>query len=307
MTSACGCEDGVYVMPESPEAPTKGFSMPYGQFGADDIIGSVDDIIGGVATGAYGHPGYGRPAAPGGYGHYGFHQRGYGRGYGTHGGIQGPPPWWLQEQAALADQAAQAQQFGAVMMGADIQAPVHPAALLPPGHPAAAHPMAPHGFHHGHHPHHGYMAQYGGFAAPSFDPEAHMRSLLAMRHAAALEPRPLTRSREYAIGFNNAPVGIVGGNTSILTASPQVPFKGRRLIIPSDVAGALQINTLVVGKNPALVSASPVSARAFTEQGVGVDLNMDTAQIAQLISLSLTNNSGAQVFVVPTIIGTAVE
>ncbi len=130
---------------------------------------------------------------------------------------------------------------------------------------------------------------------------------LKMRHAAALAPRPMMKSREYAIGFQNAPVAIAAAVTTVLRANPQVPFKGRRLIIPSDVAGALTINSFVIGKNPVLVSADPVSARAFTEIGVGVDLNMDTAQIAQVISLSMTNNSGASVSVTPTLIGTAIE
>lgn len=131
--------------------------------------------------------------------------------------------------------------------------------------------------------------------------------MLKLRHAAALAPRPLMKSREYTLGFQNAPVAIAAAATSVLRAQPQVPFKGRRLIIPSDVAGALQINQFIVGKNPVLVSSDPVSARAYTEVGVGVDLNMDTAQIAQIISLSLTNNSGASVSVIPTLIGTAIE
>lgn len=130
---------------------------------------------------------------------------------------------------------------------------------------------------------------------------------LAMRHAAMMKPRTMTRSREYTCGFASAPVAIAAATTSVLKAQPQVPFKPRRLIIPSDVAGALTINNIIVGKNPGLVSADPVSARAFTELGVGVDLNLDTAQISQTISLSLTNQSGASVSVTPTLIGTAME
>ena len=130
---------------------------------------------------------------------------------------------------------------------------------------------------------------------------------LSQRHAAALTPRALSKSREYTIGFAGAPVAIAGGASSQLKATPQVPFKGRRLIIPSDVAGALIILNLIVGKNPVLVSADPVAARAFTELGVGVDLNMDTAQISQVIALSLQNTSGASVSVTPTMIGTAME
>jgi hypothetical protein len=141
---------------------------------------------------------------------------------------------------------------------------------------------------------------------------ADLMHALAARHAAALTPRAFTKSREYTLGFrggtnNGTPAIIPGGAPSILIAQPQVPFKGRRLIIPSDVAGALIILNLIIGKNPVLVSADPVAARAYTELGVGVDLNMDTAQISQIISLSLSNTSGASVAVTATLIGTAME
>jgi hypothetical protein len=147
-------------------------------------------------------------------------------------------------------------------------------------------------------------AAAAALAAPGASAASHA---LAMRHAAMMKPRTMTRSREYTCGFASAPVAIAAATTSVLKAQPQVPFKPRRLIIPSDVAGALTINNIIVGKNPGLVSADPVSARAFTELGVGVDLNLDTAQISQTISLSLTNQSGASVSVTPTLIGTAME
>lgn len=136
---------------------------------------------------------------------------------------------------------------------------------------------------------------------------AAMLHSLAQRHAKAMSPRGYTKSREYTLGFSGSPTAILATSTAVLKAQPQVPFKGRRLIIPSDVAGALIILSMVVGKNPVLVSADPVSARAYTEVGVGVDMNMDTAQISQLISLSLQNVSGASVSVTPTLIGTAME
>jgi hypothetical protein len=184
--------------------------------------------------------------------------------------------------------------YGADIMTGNISALAHPAQGTMPQHWAhrsypVPHPMHPHPMH------------------AAAQQRAAAMEMLKLRHAAALAPRPLMKSREYTLGFQNAPVTITSLNTQVLRASPQVPFKGRRLIIPSDVAGALQINQFVVGKNPVLVSSDPVSARAYTEVGVGVDLNMDTAQIAQVISLSMTNNSGASVAVIPTLIGTAIE
>jgi len=189
--------------------------------------------------------------------------------------------------------------IGGVATGA--VAPIQQSYVQPP-HAAMVHPQHQRPFHPGHHPAH-WPGAWGGFESP----REIMIQQLASRHAAMLAPRALTKSREYTIGFSGAPVAIPGGTPAVLKASPQVPFKGRRLIIPSDVAGALIILNLIVGKNPVLVSADPVAARAYTELGVGVDLNMDTAQIAQVISLQLSNVSGASVSVTPTIIGTAME
>jgi hypothetical protein len=129
---------------------------------------------------------------------------------------------------------------------------------------------------------------------------------LAARHSAAVMPRPITKGREYPLGFP-ATVLAAGQVASIVT-QPQVPFRGRRLIVPSDIAGAILINDLKVGKNSMFASASgPVPARGFTEFGVGVDLNLDTAQISQQISLNVQNVSGASVTFTAMLIGTAVE
>lgn len=150
------------------------------------------------------------------------------------------------------------------------------------------------------------MAPTGRMGLNAMQKQAIMAALAA-KHAGALVPRAALKTREYTLGFAGSPTAIAGGAITPLKASPQVPFKGRRLIIPSDVAGALIITAFTIGKNPVLVSADPVSGRAFTEIGVGVDLNMDTAQISQVIALTLQNTSGASVSVTPTLIGTAME
>lgn len=182
---------------------------------------------------------------------------------------------------------ATGDEVDAMLSGYDVATGTYGPAMARynPAHPAAYHGLYP--------------------QLPGLGPSA--QQLIALRNAHALTPRRFVKAREYTLGFSGAPVAIAAAATSVLKAQPQVPFRGRRLIIPSDVAGALIINNLIIGKNPVLVSADPVSARAYTEVGVGVDLNMDTAQISQLISLSLTNNSGASVSVTPTLIGTAME
>jgi hypothetical protein len=128
---------------------------------------------------------------------------------------------------------------------------------------------------------------------------------LASRHAAAVMPRPVTKAREYPLGFPTTT--LAAGFTTNISTSPQVPFRGRRLVVPSDIAGALLINDLKVGKNSMFAASGPVPARMFSEFGVGVDLNLDTAQISQQITLNVTNSSGAAVTFNAALIGTAVE
>lgn len=128
---------------------------------------------------------------------------------------------------------------------------------------------------------------------------------LAARHSAMVVQRQVTKAREYPLGFPTTTVN--AGASATISAQPQVPFRGRRLLIPSDIAGSFLINDLKVGKNSMFPTSNPVPARAFTELGVGVDLNLDTAQISQLVSLSVENTSGANVDFNACIIGTAVE
>ena len=128
---------------------------------------------------------------------------------------------------------------------------------------------------------------------------------LAARHAAAVMPRPITKGREYPLGFPTTV--LAAGSTTNVSTQPQVPFRGRRLIVPSDIAGSILINDLKIGKNSMFAASGPVPARTFTEFGVGVDLNLDTAQISQQISLNITNTSGASLNFNATLIGTAVE
>jgi hypothetical protein len=128
---------------------------------------------------------------------------------------------------------------------------------------------------------------------------------LASRQARAVVPRPVTKGREYPLGFG--PTTITAGSSAIIITQPQVPFKGRRLIIPSDFAGAILINDIKVGKNSQLATSNSLPGRMFTEFAVGVDLGLDTAQISQQVTLNVTNISGATVNFSASLTGAAVE
>ncbi len=115
-----------------------------------------------------------------------------------------------------------------------------------------------------------------------------------------------TKAREYPLGFESA-AAIAAGVSQTITSRPQTPFRGERLIVPSDIAGSFTILDLRVGKNSQFTSTGAVPARTFQENSVGIRLQLDTAQISQDISLSVQNIGGAPQIFRAAIIGSAVE
>lgn len=128
---------------------------------------------------------------------------------------------------------------------------------------------------------------------------------LAEKNASALVERKPQKSREFPLGFPE--VTVPAGGTADITAQPQVPFRGERLIIPSDIAGLFMLDDIRVGKNSQLVSTGSIPARTFTEVGVGVGVHLDTAQVSQQITLRVRNISGQDATFRAALIGRAVE
>jgi hypothetical protein len=140
-------------------------------------------------------------------------------------------------------------------------------------------------------------------AAPAAK-QAMLQALMA-RGGAAVTSRSPTKARKYTQGFG--PTVIAGGATVNIIVQPQVAFKGKRLVIPSDFAGVILINDLKIGNTSQLPSSNPLPGRMFTEFAVGVEQDFDTAQISQQISLSVTNTGGAPVTFTAGLLGIAVQ
>lgn len=115
-----------------------------------------------------------------------------------------------------------------------------------------------------------------------------------------------TKAREFPLGFES-PLAVPNGNTATITSRPQIPFRGERLIVPSDIAGSFSILDLRVGKNSQFTSSGAVPARTFQENAVGIRLMLDTAQISQDVTLSVQNVGGAPQVFRAALIGSAVE
>lgn len=117
---------------------------------------------------------------------------------------------------------------------------------------------------------------------------------LALRNSTGIIETPPTRSRRWPLGFPNSTITASGG-TLTASAQPQILFRGERLVIPSDFSGDLYLNNVTVGQASQFAATNPVPCRAYSENGWGVDMYLDTADVSMLISLSLVNASAHNV------------
>lgn len=113
------------------------------------------------------------------------------------------------------------------------------------------------------------------------------------------------KMRQMPLGFPTT--AILAGITTNVQATTQVLFRGRRLIIPSSIAASVLVNDLKIGKNSQLPSSGPVPGQVFSEDAVGVDLSLDTAQISQTITLNVTNTSAGPITFNATMLGDSAE
>ncbi len=128
---------------------------------------------------------------------------------------------------------------------------------------------------------------------------------VAMKQAKILANLEPQKTRRLPLGFPATTVSASG--TASVSTQPQVPFRPERLVIPSDYAGDLSITQLVVGKTNQLAASQPLPARAFTEFGWGMDMLLDTADVSQFVTLSLSNLSAAAIDFLGLFLGTAIE
>lgn len=129
--------------------------------------------------------------------------------------------------------------------------------------------------------------------------------ILAKKGLVLKESQP-TKSRTFPLGFESATT-IIAGASATITSRPQVIFKGQRLVIPSDIAGSFTIDDVKVGKDSQFVAEGSIPARVLQENAVDVAFELDTAQISQDISISVTNIGGAPAVFRAGLIGQAAE
>ncbi len=145
----------------------------------------------------------------------------------------------------------------------------------------------------------------GGHGAPQH-PQAGGRQ--PMHHplpgGGYLVEKPPTQKQVVFIGFG--PQSINGNATFVFSAQPQRIFRGERLTVPSALANNFAVNDLKVGADSMNIGANSVPAAIFSELGMLVALEIETASPGILILLSISNLTGGSQSFFSGLLGTSV-
>lgn len=131
----------------------------------------------------------------------------------------------------------------------------------------------------------------GGGGIPQTDMQAALAQRLVQQGLIVSQNAP-TKARHSMMGFESNGAILAGGTQTILQ-QPQVPFRGTRLMVPSDIAGSFIITDIRVGKNSQLPVVGALPCRGFQENATDAQFVWDTAQISQQIAIAVQNISGA--------------
>lgn len=112
------------------------------------------------------------------------------------------------------------------------------------------------------------------------------------KNALLVQDDPPRHARRFPLGFVSA-APVLPGQSITITSRPQVLFRGERLVLPSDLAGDFAVDDLKVGKDSQFVAEGAIPGRVLQENATDVGFDLDTAQISQDISISVTNIGGA--------------
>jgi len=133
--------------------------------------------------------------------------------------------------------------------------------------------------------------------------------------APAIPGVPQPGARNFPLGFGSFTFVNAGPTLATLTANPQKPFKGARLMVQVNrsagaVAELVTINNLDVGTGNQLVSAEALPAEGFAATAFDTGLSLDPAtpgiQIVLGIAISATPGVGETISVSAMLIGNTI-
>lgn len=132
----------------------------------------------------------------------------------------------------------------------------------------------------------------GAVANPAHPAHAKAKQVLhqlAMRHGGAVVQTGLNKRRRYPIGF--VPTTVTAATAALIPAAPQNLFRPERLVIPSDIAFDFGVRDIKVGNQSQLVQSVEVPGALFTEVAIDTNVNFDTAEVGNQISVDVRNKT----------------
>lgn len=112
---------------------------------------------------------------------------------------------------------------------------------------------------------------------------------LAMRNGGAVVQNGLNKKRRYPIGF--VPTTIAAATAALIPAAPQNLFRPERLVIPSDIAFDFGVRDIKIGNQSQLVQSVEIPGALFTEVAIDTNVNFDTAEVGNQISVDVRNKT----------------
>lgn len=86
-----------------------------------------------------------------------------------------------------------------------------------------------------------------------------------------------------------APVSVAAAALADVTCAPQQLFRTERVIIPSSIAFFFAIEDVKVGNRSQFVASGQVPGAAFTEVAIDAYVHWDTANVGNIITVSVQN------------------
>lgn len=158
------------------------------------------------------------------------------------------------------------------------------------------------------------LAPYGGCASgccPAPAPEQIYQQQQAAdiinQVNAGQRPSPYgPRCRELFLSFDSG-TNVAAGASASPSLNPQITFQGTRLVVPSIIAPFFLITSLNVGNQLQQAATGNTNLQVFSEVGVGVGLDLDTAYPGVTVSMAVSNIDADPHRFFATLIGRSVQ
>lgn len=141
-------------------------------------------------------------------------------------------------------------------------------------------------------------------------PQQQMALASQMAQAREVDPNavavlPRTRDRRRRLIMGNQVTSVTSGSSADIEYRPQQLVRTERIIIPSAYAADIRINDVRVGNQSQLLATGALPGQAWSEVATDAYVHFDSADIGNIITLSITNTGSGTISFLSMLLGTA--